>query len=228
MAFFRTTPALLRGNALEAALRSCGLRLGPRRRWVEPADIELTLVSLAADSMPSGYRSWGVLCAWLEQHSRRVNVPKLLRIVRLTASDELLLAWWAAIGHWLGRSDARWRALTRLSDARGLSPEGDDELTRLSIARHGHDPRFAGGPLAVHSRLLRSRPQDVDPPSSLLKRHPTYRQRVIQGPNYRADIWAQLEHDSSLSPSELARISASTYETARGVAIDYRLVSSVA
>jgi hypothetical protein len=152
-------------------------------------------------------------------HYARVNVPKLFRVVR---RDErpIALAWWSAVGTWLGRHDARWRTLERLYKGTPLDLD-DAEVTKLQLRRAGPDPRFERSALRVHAKLLRARAADVDNAILLAARHPLYRKRVELGPNYRADVWAALDAHPTASAAEVARMVGCAYETARSVAEDF-------
>jgi hypothetical protein len=137
------------------------MRVGSTRASRDPADIEVTLASAFEQALPRDYRLLGVIVAWLEEHHARVNVPRLGRVMkRSAAGGPFVLAFWAAIGHWLGAQDARWRALERLYVGETLDLD-DAEITAIQLQRAGVDPRFAGSPLRVHAKLLRSRAADV-------------------------------------------------------------------
>ena len=209
---------------MNAALRSIGMRVGSTPAGREPADIEVTLTSAVEHALPSDYRLLGVIVAWLEEHHARVNIPRLGRLVkRSTADGPLVSAFWAAIGHWLGPQDARWRALERLYVGKTLDLD-DAEITAIQLQRAGADPRFAGSPLRVHAKLLRSRVADVDTSEQLAARHPLYRKRLELGANYRADVWYALERNPDATPAQIARSVGCAYETARSVAEDFRLL----
>lgn len=228
MSFSRTSPELLTGDALDAAIRGIGLRLGPASAASSvPTDIELTLVSAVEDSLPTDYRTLGVIAAWLEVHHAHVNVPRLLRLVGRGELTPVARAYWASVGAWLGRRDKRWQTLARVYSGPRVSLE-DPEITAMQIARVGEDPRFAGTPLRIHAKLLRSRSSDVDTPTQLAARHPGYLRRVQFGPNHRADVWTALDVDPSATPAEVARRVGCAYETARSIAQDFHIVSDVA
>jgi hypothetical protein len=213
----------LEGAALDGALRSVGLRLGRASPPEIPADIELTLVSAARAALPHEYRLLGVVCAWLEVHHARVNVPKLLRALEHAEPSVLERALWSTLARWLGAHDARWRTLERLYQGEPLTLE-DAEVTALQLERVGSDPRFAGGTLRVHAKLLRSRREDVDSPAELAARHPGYRRRLEFGASYRADVWVALDQEPAASAAEIARRVGCAYETARSVQGDWRIV----
>jgi hypothetical protein len=226
MSFSRTTPTALRGSVLHASMRAVGMRLGGSAAEAS-FDMELTLVSAVLEALPRDYRALGVVLAWLEVHQERVNVPRLLRFADALSAAPLARAWWAAIGSWLGRTDARWKTLMRLYDGPAL-PLDDAEATALQIRRSGEDPRFAGTALRVHEKLLRSRVADVASPAQVARHHRLYLRRVQFGPNYRADVWAALDDRPEVSPAEIARGVGCAYETARSVSRDWKLARDVA
>jgi hypothetical protein len=75
-------------------------------------------------------------------------------------------------------------------------------------------PVRAACPLRVPANLLRDRPADVLSPIELARRHRAYRCRVLIGPSYRADMWAALEGDPTLTAAALARRTYGSFATA--------------
>ncbi len=71
---------------------------------------------------------------------------------------------------------------------------------------------------------LRDRPQDVVSPEDLAQRHTGYRNRVLMGPSFRADVWTALEHAPDMSIADVARKASCSFATAWQVAQDYRLL----
>jgi hypothetical protein len=228
MSFSRTVPEVFSGAALDVAMRGIGMRVGASRlpESRASADLERTLVSVVHEALPNDFRLLGVLLAWLEVHQERVNVPRIGRLIQEAARTPLTKAWWAAIGVWLGREDARWRALSKLY-AGPRQDLDDPTVTTLQVQRSGEDARFQGGPMRVHSKLLRSRTADVEKPAVLASRHPLYFLRLLLGPNYRADVWAALDEQPDATPAQVARVVGCAYETARSVAKDWALAQSV-
>jgi hypothetical protein len=223
MPFFRTQPQPTAAESLNADLRSIGMRIGSTPASRDPADIESTLVSAVEQALPHDFRLLGVIVGWLEAHHARVNVPRLGRFIKRGMQASTLPAFWEAMGHWLGATDARWRALERLYHGDPLDLD-DPEITALQLARVGADPRFEASALRVYAGLLRSRAADVDTIEQLAARHPQYRKRLEFGANYRADVWCALERSPKATPAEIARIVGCAYETARSVAEDFRVL----
>jgi hypothetical protein len=61
-------------------------------------------------------------------------------------------------------------------------------------------------------------------PSLLARRHHVYHFRIMMGPNYRADMWAALESDATLSAAALAREAYGSFATAWHVRRDFLLL----
>jgi hypothetical protein len=200
------------------------MRIG-HARPSRDADIEVVLASSVLEALPTDYRTLGVVAAWLDAHQARVNVPRLGRLLDVVCTEPLARAFWAALAKWLSERDSRWRALVRLYDGPTLALD-DPEITALQIKRAGEDPRFKDTCLRVHAKLLRSRPEDVDEPVQVAKRHRGYLRRIQLGSNYRADVWAALETDPEASPADIARRVGCAYETARLVSEDFRVAQS--
>jgi len=148
------------------------------------------------------YRVLNVLCKWIDVHAARINVDRLTRLVDACASHERTRAFWAAVGQWQHR-DRRFGRLAALHAARDridLFAGSDFQIRRQG----GEHPWFAGTCLRVAAGTLRDRDSDVATPERLAQLNPVYRERVVQGPSYRADMWAALQIDDTLTPSELA------------------------
>ena len=223
MVFSRKCLPLIADDELTSAMRSCGIRVGAGRPLVRDADIEITLISATREALPHDYRLLGALAMWLDQHHSRVNVPRLRRIIQQTKPSTLEAAWWSTMATWLHPRDARWASIKNLYTGSMISLEGDLALSAMMRNRHGSDPRFDAGPLLIHAKLLRSRPQDVAAPEHLVQTHGTYRARVVHGTNHRTDTWAELDHNADRPIAEVARAVGCTYESARSVVADWRL-----
>lgn len=172
------------------------------------------------------FRVLNVLCKWIDVHAARVNVDRLTRLVEACAEHERTKAFWAAVGQWQ-RADRRFTRLVALrpaSDRIDLFPGTEFQIKRQG----GEHPWFVGTCLRVAKGTLRDRASDVATPEQLARRHPVYRERVIQGPSYRADTWAVLQHDPSLTPADLARSTYGSFSTAWEVRRDWDLVQGAA
>ena len=68
---------------------------------------------------------------------------------------------------------------------------------------------------------MRLTPDDVLSPSELARKHSVYRCRVQMSVGFRADCWAALEHDTSLTAAALARKGYAPFATAWQVKRDF-------
>ncbi len=84
----------------------------------------------------------------------------------------------------------------------------------FQLKRRGEDERFVGSKLRVPRGTLHDRLEDVVSPKVLLRRHAGYRNRVLMGPTWRADVWTVLEQAPDLSIADVARRVACSFATA--------------
>jgi hypothetical protein len=194
------------------------------------AAIESTLVHASVIGTDGGdLRVLAVLTTWLGIHHAHVNADRLVRLVgdlqgARDGGPTLTRAYWSAIGSWLAK-DRRFARLTMPEQERvDLLPTG----TAFQLQRRGEDERFTGSALRVPKGTLRDRADDVLPPEILVGRHAGYRNRVLMGPSFRADVWTVLERTPDLSIADLARKAACSFATAWQVAQDFRLLRAPA
>ena len=219
MAFKRVTvPDVIAGDELTEAMIGIGM-LFNSGRGQPAAHLDDTVLAASQEGMDRrDIRVLSVLTTWLELHGSRLNVDRLFR--SLSGATARVKLYWAAIAHWK-RADPRWGRVRRL--CRG--PRVDlSQSTAFHVRRSGEDPRFVGGPLRASLGALRDRKSDVLTPTELTAQHRGYYWRVVIGPSYRADMWARLEAEPTLSAAELARSCYGSYATAWHVRRDFALV----
>jgi hypothetical protein len=205
----------------ELTARMVGIGMKFAAKAEADADIESTLLHASVLGMDDGdLRVLAVLTTWLGVHHTHVNADRLVRLVRAQLSERVR-AYWAAVATWLKKD----RRLARLAGAYegapiDLLPTG----TAFHIQRRGEDERFTGSKLSVPNGALRDRREDVLSPELLVRRHAGYRNRVLMGPSFRADVWTALEHAPGLSIADIARKASCSFATAWQAARDYRLL----
>jgi hypothetical protein len=153
-------------------------------------------------------------------HHARVNADRLVRLVGEHAAERVR-AYWSAVAVWLGKD----RRLARFLKVYGGAPI--DLLSTgnaFQLARRRADERFTGSKLRVPRGTLRDRPDDVLTPEALVRRHAGYRNRVLMGPTWRADVWTVLERDPELAVAKAARRASCSFATAWQTAQDFRLL----
>ncbi|HVT14833.1 MAG TPA: hypothetical protein VHQ90_01465 [Thermoanaerobaculia bacterium] len=208
-------------GALTAAMVGIGMKFA-----AAPApdpNIEDTLLFASIEAMENrDLRVLAILVTWFGVHAPWVNADRLTRVVAAQESARVR-ALWSALARWQGR-DRRFARLAKVYTARrcDLLSEGTD----FQMKRHGEDARFAGSALRVPANVLRDRAVDVERPADLGHHHHSYRCRVMIGPTYRADMWAALEDDPTLSAAALARKTYGSFATAWHVRRDFAVLAS--
>ncbi|MEE9384624.1 MAG: hypothetical protein V3V08_14565 [Nannocystaceae bacterium] len=221
MAFSRSTTGGGRPDATSLTRDMAGIGMNFAARQDREAPIEETLVFASELGMDEqDLRVLAVLSTWTGVHHGRVNADRLARLLAEHPSKGVR-AYWAAVAKWLSK-DRRFGRL--LSLHRGIPVELLPVGTNFQISRRGEDERFAGSSLRVPAGTLRDREADVLGPDALARQHPGYRNRVLMGPTWRADVWTVLEQEPDLNVAEAARRVGCSFATAWQVVQDYRLL----
>lgn len=211
MAFKRNIQPIDLPDDATLTSRMIGIGMNFEGKGDYSANIEDTLLFASIQGMDhNDFRVLAVLVTWLSIHSERINVDRLVRLVDRKRSPRVR-AFWESIAEWLA-SDRRFAKLKAAYRGPRLSLLAVG--TEFHLRRRGEDERFVGTSLCVAEGTLRHRPADVMTPYELSRRHLAYRQRIVSGPSYRADVWAALERNPSSTPTELARITYSSFATA--------------
>lgn len=185
------------------------------------ANIEDTLVAASIAGIDQeDFRVLSVLMTWLEVHSSRINADRLIHLVATHSSVRVRL-FWSSVAAWLSHD----RRFLRMKAAPGPRVDLLATGTDFHIRRSGEDPRFVDGPMRVPAGILRNRASDVLSPVELGRRHRAYRRRIMIGPTYRADMWAELDGDPTLFVAELARRTYGSFATAWLVRKDWDVLA---
>jgi hypothetical protein len=221
MSFSRTlTPSTaVTGDLLTSYMTGIGMNFAATP-FAEP-NIEDTLLFASIEGMEKyDLRGLAMLVTWFGIHAPWVNADRLTKLVAAQSLPRVR-ALWSALARWQ-KKDRRFTPLANLyvGPRTDLSKTG----TEFQVARHGEDPRFEGSPVRVAANILRDRASDVLQPAELATRHHAYRSRVMMGPSYRADMWAALEEDPTLSVAALARRTYGSFATAWHVRRDFVLL----
>ena len=223
MGFSRTSPEP-RPAAEELTARMVGIGMNFASKAQANADIEATLVHASSLGMDDGdLRVLAVLTTWLGVHHPHINADRLVRLATTETSGRVR-TYWASIASWLSR-DRRFARLsaTYQGPRVDLLPVGTD----FQLKRRGEDARFAGSKLKTPAGTLRDREEDVLSPAVLARRHAGYRNRLLMGPTWRADVWTVLQSAPELTVAEVARRASCSFATAWQVVQDFKLLRSV-
>jgi hypothetical protein len=212
-------PTSPESDELTASMVGIGMNFAGRANHA--ANIEDTLLFASIEGMArDDLRVLAVLVTWFGVHAPWVNADRLTKLIAQTPAPRVR-AFWSALARWQTK-DRRFARLAKVYTGPRLDLLATG--TDFQIKRHGEDERFADGPLKVPANVLRDRMADVMAPAELAKHHHAYRSRIMIGPSYRADMWSQLERDSSLSAAELARRTYGSFATAWHVRRDFGLL----
>lgn len=226
MAFRRVTQRAepLEGPSLSSAMAGIGMAFAVTPDY--EANIEDTLIAASLEGTERDrLRELSVLTTWWQVHSTWVNADRLIALVSALSSPRVH-AYWRALAL-MKQADHRFRRLAAVApsgDRVPLLAVGND----FQVQRRGEDARFQASPLIVPDGTLRPRAMDVLSAERIAHHHAAYRARVMMGPSYRADMWAQLDRDPSLSGSELARRTYGSVATASRVRRDHALWKAAA
>jgi hypothetical protein len=221
MSFRRTvTPSVsVTGELLTSYMTGIGMNFAASPS--KDANIEDTLLFASIEVLEKDdLRVAAMLVTWFRVHASWVNADRLTRLIAGRTSPRLHALWSA-----LAQAQSTDRRFVRLAGLY-VGPRMDliEVGTEFQVARHGEDPRFEGTPVRVASNILRDRARDILSPTELAKLHHAYRCRLMMGPSYRADMWAALEKDPTLSAAALARKAYGSFATAWHVRRDFELV----
>jgi hypothetical protein len=184
------------------------------------ADIEGTLVQASVLGMDEAdLRVLSVLTTWLGVHHAYVNADRLIRLVAQQESARVR-AYWSAVATWLAKD----RRFARLGAYEGAAVDLLPVGTAFQLKRKGEDERFAGSKLRAPRGTLRDRAEDVLTVEALVKKHAGYRNRVVIGPTWRADVWTVLEQTPEITVAEAARRASCSFATAWQAARDFRVL----
>jgi hypothetical protein len=225
MSFRRQITPLLRleGAELDRAMSGIGMNFAVEPNPY-PAIEDVLFFASQLGMEKNDFRVLNVLCKWIDVHAARINVDRLTRLIEHSADHERTRVFWAAVGQWQQQPDRRFARLAETHSNRSRIDLFAG--TTFQVQQRGEHPWFAGTSLRVAAGTLRDRTSDVSSPEQLAQAHAVYRERVVQGPSYRADMWAALAANPSLSPAELARRTYGSFATAWDVRRDWEIVHS--
>lgn len=210
------------GDELTSHLIGIGIRLNGRAK--RNGNIEDLLVASSLEGLAGDGRLLSLLIDWIEIHSARINADRLVKMVIALKSkqDERFIIFWAAIAEWLA-NDIRFAKLRKLAPKTRF--DFLEDRTDFLIQKNGEDPRFQNTCLRVPDKVFRHRLDDIMSPEELAKIHTAYRFRILLGPSYRADMWAELSQNPELTNAELARLCYGSYPTAFTVKKDFFILA---
>lgn len=213
--------------SLNDKLSVIGLRLNlrgsrkPSRKEANSVDIEETLIE-AARTVPKDSKLFSLLCSWVLVHGDYVIVEKLFKKTNRLEPQDPAKAWVMALAVFAKSGGfhnwGRWAKKLR-------EPvyAFERELTLSAIARKGALKEFAKFGIHVPEGSLRIREDDALTPRELASENRQYRNRLLYGACWRADIVTAIE-DGAKTPFEISKKLGCSYEPAHRIFREYHLV----
>ena len=220
------------GKSLDSDLRAIGFNLGGGKKSTDP-NIEASIISASIEAVNNkDNRMGGLLVDWITIHYLRVNVDRLTKFVfSLSDSDyKFVKIFWCANAQRLFIKDQRFKRLSELYSGKRLNfadrfvKKGQKKVTKMLIEIKGEDERFKKTCIRVPKGYFSERPKQIFPVSVIAKNHLSYRYRVMMGSSYRADLWALLDSNPSISAYALGKKAHCSYRTAYIAKKDYELL----
>jgi hypothetical protein len=182
---------------------------------IQRADIEETLVEGAVDLGRGGdLKLLGPLLSWVAVHGSAVIIEKLVKMLRgrqASGDDIEFIGLLAAMA--LEHGHKRWSIIAErfAPDAARPRHVGPVDLSEPLLRLKGEEDWSKGsgflvpkGSAAINQKWVLSR-------SALAKQHRQYRNRLIYGAQWRADIITAYELGAS-TPAEASRMTGASYE----------------
>lgn len=181
-------------------------------------DIENTLheasLEIANDSS-----LFSLLCSWVSVHGDYVIIEKLMKLQKKNNSPWLIAI--AICASNLGFH--QWKRLIKKQPQEFALV--DKDLAMSAIAIKGEEPCFRKSGFLIPKGSLRIRVLDVKTTEVLVKKNHQFRNRLIFGASWRADIITAIEMGMK-TPYKIAKILGCSYEPAHRIFKEYNLAMS--
>ncbi len=186
------------------------------KEWI---DLERTLHEASLE-IHQDSRLFSLLCSWVSIHGDYVIIEKLMKLQKKQYSPWLVAIAISAVN--LGFH--KWRRLIKKQKKEFALV--DHELALSSISMKGAEPTFKKYGFLIPQGSLRIRAIDALDVSRLARQNFQYRNRLLFGSSWRADIITAIEKGIP-NPSEIAKTLGCSYEPAHRIFREYALVASV-
>jgi hypothetical protein len=202
---------------LDQKLVSIGFQLvAPKRRHsIEWIDIETTIHEASLEVVNDS-RLFSLLCSWVAKHGDYVIIEKLMKLQKKENAP-----WLVAVAICAGNLGFhQWKRL--ITKQKGPLALVDAELAASSIVLKGEEPHFRKNGFLIPKGSVRIRSMDALTADRLVKTNPQYRNRLIFGACWRADIITAIEMGLK-NPYGIAKLLGCSYEPANRIFKEYSL-----
>lgn len=159
---------------------------------------------------------------WIEVHGSSVIIEKLIKILSKSASDKQdtsLAALFAKFALLAGHK--RWSTVANKFKLKLATPRllGPSDMAASLVSLRGEESWSKDSGYIVAKGLISSNSKWVLSRKALAKLNHQYRNRLIYGPQWRADIITAYEQGAK-TPTEASRISGASYEPCHRVKVE--------
>jgi hypothetical protein len=184
-------------------------------QWI---DIENTLHE-ASFEVSKDSRLFSLLSSWISAHGDYVIVEKLMKLQKKKSSP-----WLVALAIYAFNSGFhQWKRLIKTQN--GPLALVSAELALSSISLKGEESNFRKYGFLIPKGTIRVRSSDVQTSQRLMKHNSQYRNRLLFGASWRADIITAIEAGIK-TPSQIAKTLGCSYEPAHRIFKEYHLAMS--
>lgn len=202
---------------LDQKLYYIGLQLAgvPKIRGSQWIDIENTLHEATLEVFQDT-RLFSLLCSWVFVHGDYVVIEKLMKLQKKNNSPWLIAL---AIDAY-NQGFHQWkRLIKKQNDFLALV---DNELALSLIKLKGEEPNFRKHGFLIPKGTIRLRLSDAQTLKKLVKMNRQYRNRLLFGASWRADIITAIEIGMK-TPYQIAKTVGCSYEPAHRIFKEYAL-----
>lgn len=192
----------------------------PKKTWV---DIEKTLID-ACYEVDSDSRLLGLLFSWIKVHGKYLIADKFLKLYRLTSKFRGETPWFFALCSF-AENEGIHKLKRGVKKQKGpVSFRGESLNTLIEIK--GAIPYLEKIGILVPEGSIRIREKDVLPSDLLLKKNKQFKNRLLYGANWRADIITAIEWGMK-NPYRISKELGCSYDPANRVYREYMLVKGL-
>jgi hypothetical protein len=185
-------------------------------------DIERDLIEIIIEAR-TDYRVLSLLNLWFKKHADIIILEKFYKMISrrddLTEGDPLLNF---LIASAISTKHNKWKRCLKTSPRKPIYPI-DPENLKAAIKIKGKDEEMAKLGILIPNDFLKTRDEKIYDQVDLAKHNQQYKNRLIIGPNWRADIITAIELGVE-NPFKISTTLGCGYESAYRVMKDYKIV----
>lgn len=200
-------------SKLHQQLASIGVNVNFSGDLLAFTDIEETIVSVL-NNIPNHKRLLGLILSWTKLHGDKVNIERLAKLVDKKMPDWIgLLAVFS-----LHCKHHRWKKLIQRPDS--LLSNGSLASAKSRAKLKGEEAWSKGTGYLIPKGSESIADKFILAPEQIAKINRHYKNKLLYGPNWRADIATAIEKGAQ-NPHQAAKICGCSYEPAHRVFKDF-------